>query len=125
MTTSQISTFRNVLETRVIEIGRSAIRRDAIRIETSADELDRRLQACERELAVRDLEANSTRLREARGALRRIDEGTYGICGECERAISPARLAAVPWAAFCIRCQELADCRCAAASMRRALPMAA
>ena len=41
--------------------------------------------------------------------LRRIDEGSFGVCLHCEEDISPKRLAAVPWTAFCIRCQEVAD----------------
>ena len=48
-------------------------------------------------------------LRDARGALRRIEEDTFGTCQECDEDIHPKRLAAVPWATFCIRCQEAAD----------------
>ena len=39
-------------------------------------------------------------------ALRRLDEGTYGICEDCEEAISPARLRALPFARRCVTCQE-------------------
>ena len=35
--------------------------------------------------------------------------GSFGIFVHCEEEISPKRLAAVPWAPFCIRCQEQAD----------------
>ena len=42
-------------------------------------------------------------------ALRRIEDGSFGVCLHCEEDISPKRLAAVPWAAFCIQCQEIAD----------------
>jgi len=31
------------------------------------------------------------------------------VCLHCEEDISPKRLAAVPWTAFCIQCQEMAD----------------
>ena len=31
------------------------------------------------------------------------------MCLHCEEDISPKRLAAVPWTAFCIQCQEIAD----------------
>jgi DnaK suppressor protein len=44
-----------------------------------------------------------------RGALRRIDEGVFGVCLHCEEDINPKRLNAVPWTPFCIQCQELAD----------------
>ena len=39
-------------------------------------------------------------------ALRRLDEGTYGMCAECGEAIPPARLRVLPYACRCIRCQE-------------------
>jgi DnaK suppressor protein len=45
-------------------------------------------------------------LREISGALHRIDGGTYGICMECEQPISSKRLDAVPWARYCVSCQE-------------------
>jgi len=41
--------------------------------------------------------------------LERIEDRTYGQCLRCDQAISPRRLEAVPWAAFCIRCQEIED----------------
>lgn len=39
-------------------------------------------------------------------ALQRIDNGDYGECEECGEAISEQRLKALPWAAYCITCQE-------------------
>jgi hypothetical protein len=41
--------------------------------------------------------------------LRRIHDGTFGVCVECEYEISPKRLLAVPWASRCIECQDAAD----------------
>ena len=39
-------------------------------------------------------------------ALKRIEEGTYGDCLLCGKKISSQRLKAVPYASFCIGCQE-------------------
>jgi len=39
-------------------------------------------------------------------ALRKIDEGTYGICEECEDTIALKRLQARPEAPLCIQCKE-------------------
>ena len=39
-------------------------------------------------------------------ALWRIEKGTYGICRDCNEAIAPARLAAIPWTRVCITCKE-------------------
>ena len=42
-------------------------------------------------------------------ALRRISEGTYGVCEDCSKPISQKRLLAVPHARLCIKCQELEE----------------
>jgi RNA polymerase-binding protein DksA len=48
------------------------------------------------------LEENSANvLREIDAALERIDEGTYGICQACGKAIEPERLEHLPWATLC------------------------
>jgi len=39
-------------------------------------------------------------------ALKRIEEGSFGICQSCGCSISKTRLKAVPQARFCIKCQE-------------------
>jgi len=39
---------------------------------------------------------------EIEAALRRIDDGTYGVCEVCGKPIAPERLAAIPWARRCI-----------------------
>jgi RNA polymerase-binding transcription factor DksA len=44
------------------------------------------------------------RLVELDQALARVDDGTYGVCVECGRPISPARLDALPAAPRCIEC---------------------
>ncbi len=40
-------------------------------------------------------------------ALERIEDGEYGLCLNCEEDINPKRLNAVPWAKYCLTCQEL------------------
>ena len=65
--------------------------------------------ALDRDLAVRNVDLESNLLRQVKAALRRIHDGSFGTCIECEWVISPKRLAAVPWAPFCIECQEAAD----------------
>lgn len=42
-------------------------------------------------------------------ALLRIDDEEYGLCQNCEKAIQPKRLAAIPWARYCLECQELLE----------------
>ncbi|MDH5510971.1 MAG: TraR/DksA family transcriptional regulator [Nitrospinota bacterium] len=45
-------------------------------------------------------------LRQIEEALERIDDGEYGVCAECEALIPEGRLELVPFAIFCVRCQE-------------------
>jgi DnaK suppressor protein len=42
-------------------------------------------------------------------ALDRMENRSYGICINCENAIQPRRLDAVPWTRLCIECQELLE----------------
>ena len=39
-------------------------------------------------------------------ALKRIEEGTFGICDDCKSSIAKIRLKAVPSARLCIKCQQ-------------------
>ncbi len=42
-------------------------------------------------------------------ALARIDDDEYGSCQNCEEEINPKRLNAVPWARYCLDCQQLEE----------------
>lgn len=42
-------------------------------------------------------------------ALKRIDDCVFGTCQMCHREISKKRLKAIPWAPYCIHCQEKAE----------------
>ena len=78
-------------------------------IENSPDMIEQGQTANERELALQRLERNLRRDRDARTALQRIEQGTYGSCLRCDAEIGVKRLAAVPWTSYCLLCQELAD----------------
>lgn len=39
-------------------------------------------------------------------AIKKIEEGTFGICEECKSLITKTRLKALPYARFCLKCQE-------------------
>ena len=109
MTKTELNTFRRVLNQRQRELGDRNRIREGLAIGSSSDDLDRTQDASDRDYAMSSLERSSDRLREVRSALRRIDSGTFGICSGCEENINPKRLAAIPWAPFCIACQEAAD----------------
>jgi DnaK suppressor protein len=101
--------FQEILERKEAELVQVLRNRDGIAIEKSAEQMDEIQYASERDLAIQNVDRESTLLRQVRAALRRIHDGSFGTCIECEWAISPKRLAAVPWASRCIQCQEAAD----------------
>jgi len=109
MTKIELKKFKTTLAARESELEGLIRNREAAAIETSADALDQIQHAVERELALGTLARESSGLRETRAALRRVDDGSFGICMDCEEKINLKRLAAVPWAARCIACQERAD----------------
>jgi RNA polymerase-binding transcription factor len=73
------------------------------------DIVDRANNAYNRELMFSLSDAERTTLLQIENALLRMDEGTYGRCSNCGQTINVLRLEAVPWARFCIDCQELAE----------------
>jgi DnaK suppressor protein len=109
MTKTEIKEFKAILKAKQIELPQMMRNRDGIAIEKTPDALDETQLATERELATRNLERESKLLRSVRQALSRIEEGTYGLCLNCEEEISAKRLKALPWTSLCIQCQQQAD----------------
>jgi RNA polymerase-binding transcription factor len=52
---------------------------------------------------VRELRAG---LADVERALRKLDDGTYGLCERCGNPIGADRLEAIPWARLCITCKQ-------------------
>jgi DnaK suppressor protein len=110
MSKNELEKYRTALEVKKAEITASLCNRgDEIAIEKTADAIDEVQLAGERELAIRNLDRESILLRNVRAALARIADGGFGTCQHCDEEISSKRLNAIPWAPFCIRCQEAAD----------------
>lgn len=61
----------------------------------------------QRDLALRDRAVQH--LAQVDAAIARLDDGTYGQCTRCGKAIPKGRLEALPWAAHCIDCQTAID----------------
>jgi DnaK suppressor protein len=73
------------------------------------DIVDRANNSYNRELMFSLSDSERQLLLQVEDALRRIDDGVYGNCSNCGRSIAMPRLQAIPWARFCIDCQELAE----------------
>ena len=109
MTEAERKTFRNILEAKQAVLNGSLCSREEIAIEKAPDTLDAIQLAGEREVAIRNLDRDSNMLRQIGQSLARIADGSFGICQRCEDEISPKRLQALPWAVYCISCQEKVD----------------
>ena len=94
------------LESKLKEIISPREWRDSIAIQPSADVTDKTQHALAREMASRDLDRNASLARHLRAALGRIEDGSYGLCVQCDGLISEKRLLALPWTALCLSCQE-------------------
>ncbi|HMB55554.1 MAG TPA: TraR/DksA family transcriptional regulator [Thermoanaerobaculia bacterium] len=77
--------------------------------EGTDDIVDRANNSYNRELMFSLSDNERTHLLAIDAALERLEAGTYGTCANCNREIGEKRLEAVPWARFCINCQELVE----------------
>jgi len=109
MNQTELNKYKAMLEAKRDELSAGLRNREDIAIEKTPDAIDEVQLAGERELAIRNLDRESNLLRNVKGALARMADGSYGICLHCGEEIKPKRLDAVPWTKFCIRCQEAAD----------------
>ena len=97
---------RKVLETKRRELLSGTSDREEILIENAAEDFDRLQQQMNREVAIRNLDRESKLLKEVNAAMKRVEEGSYVTCLRCEEEIPEKRMKAVPWAAYCVPCQE-------------------
>jgi DnaK suppressor protein len=96
------------------------IRRDALRkalagdlsllkelnAKTSGDMVDAALDSVQDEISSQLAEVESRELARIEYALERMREGQFGICEGCGAGIPMARLQALPYATYCIKCQR-------------------
>ena len=113
----KFSTYRAMLEKKAEEVRRSMSAQKAAqvvgRLNVPSDEGDLSQQHHEEWIFLNRNTIDMKLLREISGALRRLEHGTYGVCMECEEPISVKRLDAVPWARYCVSCQEQVAARIA------------
>ena len=111
MNKTNITDCRRMLEARRAELLSSHHDTEGIAIERVPDSTEEFSLEVQRSMAVDALNRKTALLRQVTEALERIAEGKYGVCLACQEAISPKRLAALPWAALCFQCQQAAENR--------------
>ena len=75
-------------------------------VDTALDDGDWSVVDLSEEISLRQLNAHKDTLQKIDEALLKLGEGTYGICEDCGEAISEKRLKILPFAIYCIDCQE-------------------
>jgi DnaK suppressor protein len=102
--------YKKILESKAEEVRRSMSAQKAAqvvaRLDIPSDEGDLSQQSHEEWIFLNRNTIDAKLLREISDALHRLEIGTYGVCMECEEPISTKRIEAVPWAKYCVTCQE-------------------
>ena len=109
MKEADVSEFRKLLTAKRVEIVGQSLRREDLWIVQSNEQIETVQLAGQREFAARTLERETKNLTQIDAALKRIEHGEFGTCLDCEEAIARKRLVALPWAGYCLHCQELHD----------------
>jgi DnaK suppressor protein len=114
---TNLDSYQKLLRKKADEVRRSMsaqkVAQVVTRLDVPSDEGDLSQQSHEEWIFLNRNTLEMKLLREVEDALRRVEKGTYGICHECEEPISAKRLDAVPWAKYCVTCQEQVALRAA------------
>jgi DnaK suppressor protein len=97
---------RESLFSQVTEAEMSSRERD---LEATQDPADMAANAYTKELLI-SMSANDRKLLQLIDeALERVERGEYGECVNCGEPLTEKRLDAVPWARYCLKCQDLQE----------------
>src|SRR3954463_5751814 len=121
---AKFANYRKILEKKAEEVRRSMSAQKAeqlvSRLDVPSDEGDLSQQHHEEWIFLNRNTIDVKHLREINDALHRMDTEHYGVCLECEEPISQKRLDAVPWARYCVTCQESIAARIASGDLMEA-----
>ena len=110
LTKAQYGHYKEILERKAVELRNNLLTPAAASIvarrEEPVDVADLSTQSHEEWLFLNRNSLDMSLLRQIKDALARIEEQTYGICQDCQTPISTKRLEALPWATYCLHCQD-------------------
>ena len=109
LSTKKLQQFKETLEARILESERVLANAEQETRANSARESDPGDQAAaeyERQTLAHKADVARQTIRRLSDALKRIRAGDFGECAQCSGEIELKRLEAVPWALYCIKCQE-------------------
>ncbi len=105
LTPAKIKSIRTELVAMRDDILRT-VRKQSIHEVDNGDSVDQASQSIEKELMFELSDNERTTLDMVEAAIRKIDNGTYGICEATQKAITRARLEAIPYARYSIAYQN-------------------
>ncbi|HZT59806.1 MAG TPA: TraR/DksA family transcriptional regulator [Pyrinomonadaceae bacterium] len=97
---------RESLFSQVTEAEMSSRERD---LEATQDPADMAANAYTKELLISMSANDRVLLQLIDEALARVERGEFGECINCGEPVSEKRLDAVPWARYCLKCQDLQE----------------
>lgn len=113
LTKKELEKYRKLLQEKKTalsaEIAKTRSAEEETTEESTQDIADKAVSSYTREFLYSLTDGERHTLLRIDDALLRIDAGTYGFCVNCNSAMTEKRLNAVPWAPYCLDCQELAE----------------
>ncbi len=84
-------------------------RKESVADDGTQDIADKANMAYNKEFIFSLTDAERDQLQLIEEALARLEDGGFGVCSSCNNEIKSTRLEAVPWAKYCLNCQELQE----------------
>jgi DnaK suppressor protein len=113
MTKKETEKYRRLLEEKKsslsAEIAKNRSAEEETTEESTQDIADKAVSSYTREFLYSLTDGERGTLLHIDDALGRIEDGNYGFCLSCSTAMTEKRLNAVPWAPYCLDCQELSE----------------
>jgi len=113
MTKKEMEKYRRLLEekkaTLSAEIAKTRSAEEETTEEATQDIADKAVSSYTREFLYSLTDGERSTLLLIDDAITRIDDAIYGLCINCGSLLAEKRLNAVPWAPYCLDCQELSE----------------
>jgi DnaK suppressor protein len=113
MSKKELDKYRRLLDEKKAslsqEIAKTRSAEEETTEESTQDIADKAVSSYTREFLYSLTDGERNTLLHIDEALVRIEEGGYGFCTNCGQPMAEKRLTAVPWAPYCVDCQELAE----------------
>jgi len=113
MSKKELEKYRRLLEDKKAslsaEIAKTRSAEEETTEESTQDIADKAVSSYTREFLYSLTDGERGTLLQIDEAISRVDDASYGLCANCGQPMAEKRLTAVPWAPYCVDCQELAE----------------